>query len=312
MGIIEKIKTFIGGAVGGHPRYAKEVSPEEYKAYKEGYYDVRELKSAQELGKLTEHKGPRELSNEEARSIRQTIRREEAAKFDQKLRQATGTAKQIIAKMATKQTPYQVEGKTYYRTELRGRQPIPARYAQAIAGAVGKRLIKSTGKKYGRAGRPRGLSGRYIIPGKGAVGVYEYRKWNNYQRRLRYMQQQQTISEQMRRNPQLMAYYQQTGEIPQQVIEQAQNTQLQAQQQIIPPPISQYPPQQQSQGLSLMGGWEMMKIGMGFGRQQNNPQPINVFNVESPVTNPQGDWYTQADMAGRQVLKRRIGWETKW
>jgi hypothetical protein len=60
----------------------------------------------------------------------------------------------------------------------------------------------------------------------------------------------------------------------------------------------------------------MLKMGMG---RNQNQQPINinkgmeVFNVQSPVTNPQGDWYTEPDfITGRQVLRRRISEGPKW
>ena len=44
--------------------------------------------------------------------------------------------------------------------------------------------------KYGR-GRPSGPSGKYVIPGIGPVGVYEFRKWLNTQRRLKEIQARQ-------------------------------------------------------------------------------------------------------------------------
>lgn len=48
--------------------------------------------------------------------------------------------------------------------------------------------------KYGRRGRPRGPSGRYYIPGVGAVGVYEYRMWLRSQLREKRAQIQRNMT----------------------------------------------------------------------------------------------------------------------
>jgi hypothetical protein len=50
------------------------------------------------------------------------------------------------------------------------------RYGQRLRQPIVGPLRRSGRVKYGR-GRPAGPSGRYIIPGVGPVGVYEYRKW---------------------------------------------------------------------------------------------------------------------------------------
>lgn len=41
------------------------------------------------------------------------------------------------------------------------------------------------GTSKGKKGRPAGASGKYVIPGYGPVGVYEYRKWFNAQMRIK-------------------------------------------------------------------------------------------------------------------------------
>lgn len=207
-----------------------------------------------------------------------------------------------IQRALTKQVPYQKEGKTYYRTEVRGARPPSIRVAQRLAEFAGQRLpVKYQGKKgYAGRGRPRGASGKYIIPGKGAVGVYEYRKWARYQRRLASMTQQQQLAQMMARNPQLARYYAQTGQLPPQV----QQPQIMAQ------PIDNQPPHQiqtAQSGPALVGSWDLLKLKMPSFQNPAVPNsPMNVFRAESPVTNPGGEYYTEPDfMTGRQVLKRR-------
>ena len=73
-------------------------------------------------------------------------------------------------------------------------------YARAI-----RRPIISTGKNKGAArvkfgrGRPAGPSGRYVIPGVGPVGVYEYRKWFNAQLQMQKLQARQQAVANMQR-----------------------------------------------------------------------------------------------------------------
>lgn len=170
------------------------------------------------------------------------------------------------------------------------------RVSQISREVTGRGLpTKYQGKKgYAGRGRPRGPSGTYIIPGKGAVGVYEWRKWARQQRRLQQLQQTQQLSEQLAQNPN--AY--------QGRIKYAQ-PQPPAQQISQPRQISQ--PLLQP-GITLAGGWDLLKVGTP-GQQQpkiNLNNGMKVFQVQSPVTNPQGDWYTQPDfLTGRQVLRRR-------
>lgn len=229
----------------------------------------------------------------------------------------TGRVGKKFRQITTKQIPYQKEGKIYYRTELRGRAPVSVGTSQAIARAVGQRLpSRYQGKKgYRGRGRPRGPSGRYIIPGKGSVGVYEYRKWLRYQKRMAIMQQQAQMSQMMAKNPRLARYYAETGQLPQPAQEMPQRMPIQRQgQATITKPMS-YPAQintQESAGVSMVGGWDLMRMKMpSFNLNEQSPEtniPMKVFQVDSPVTNPQGDYYTEPDfITGKQILKRRMG-----
>lgn len=73
-------------------------------------------------------------------------------------------------------------------TNFRRRQAIAARDLQRPLIGQGR------GKKVGGGrGRPRGPSGRYVIPGVGPVGVYEYRLWLRSQLRNKRMAIQQQV-----------------------------------------------------------------------------------------------------------------------
>jgi hypothetical protein len=163
------------------------------------------------------------------------------------------------------------------------RKPVSVQTSQAVAGIAGRRIpLKYQGKK-GYAG---------------------------YNNRMMAMQQQQNIARMMAKNPQMAQYYAQTGQVPEQAYQQTQNPQLQANRQTIsPPPIQQYPPKintQESSGVQMVGNWDMLKWRMPDMRSPEPNTPMKVFQVDSPVTNPQGDWYTEPDFfTGRQVLKRR-------
>ena len=202
-----------------------------------------------------------------------------------------------------------------YQASRRGIAPrksyVTARTAVAVAQQFGQRLplkVGSTGNR--RVGRHRGPSGRYFVPGKGAVGVYEWRRWARSQKAMQNMMQQQRMAQLMQKGypqeqAQQIAIQSQQQQIQQNMPQMASQEALQPQQ--IAQPIQNYP----SQGLNLMGGWDMLRIGMPS--QQANIRPVNmmkgaqIFNVETPVTNRDGEYYTEPDFfTGRQVLKRRI------
>jgi hypothetical protein len=70
-------------------------------------------------------------------------------------------------------------------------------YAQGIR----RPLIGSGNKKYGGGrGRPKGPSGKYYIPGQGAVGVYEYRMWlrSTLRNKRQELQRNMTMSPEQR------------------------------------------------------------------------------------------------------------------
>jgi len=163
------------------------------------------------------------------------------------------------------------------------------------------------GTRGSRIGRPRGPSGKYYIPKRGAVGVYEWRRWARNQRAMQRMRLAQQMA-QYQNYPQRYAQQQRYQQMPQQYPSQAPR------QQIMPQPIQNYPQQRppETQGVSLMNGWDLLKIGSpSF--QPSPPPAINpnkgaqIFNSELPITNPRGDYYTEPDLfTGRQILKRRF------
>jgi hypothetical protein len=175
--------------------------------------------------------------------------------------------------------------------------------AQVVGKQFGVRVPKQgyQGKKgYAGRGRPRGPSGRYIIPGKGAVGVYEYRKFRAQQRLAQRMQADK-ISKQ--------SY----GPMPQQYPndpQMQQQIQQQVQQQMQQQPQYQQPQyvEQQPQGLSLTGGFELLNVNMN--KNLNAPKK-SVWDVETPQD--YGDYYTEPDfISGKQVLRRRVRSMPKW
>jgi hypothetical protein len=187
--------------------------------------------------------------------------------------------------------------------------------AQQVAQMVGTRIPTAyQGKKgYTSRGRARGASGKYIIPGKGAVGVFEYRKWLTYQRRMAQMQQTQQLSEQPQQYQQQRYNYPQQQSYPQPQQQMPINRAVMPQEtQNYPQPIPKQPPQNSAdispRPFLPFGDFNAMKITMPKAGEQ--APPVNMFKqtfpIEKPVGNPGGDWYTEADpFSGQQILKRR-------
>jgi len=193
--------------------------------------------------------------------------------------------------------------------------PQSVKLARFVSGSRFAMPIKTKGEGVGthgsRIGRPRGPSGKYYIPQRGAVGVYQWRRWARQERAMQRMRLAQQLAQMPQRYPQRQYYPQEQypQQTPQQTPQQYPLPQA-PRQQIIAPPIQNYPPE--TQGVGLTNGWDLLKIGSpSF--QPSAPPPINpfkgakIFNSELPVTNPQGDYYTEPDLfTGRQILKRRF------
>ena len=185
----------------------------------------------------------------------------------------------------------------------------PMQFIQADTGIrLGPQKAKKVRVTRGK-GRPSGPSGRYFIPGKGPVGVYEWRKWAAQERMLRQMQQAQQMA---RMPPQARAYYAQTGELPptqQEMMAQRIHQQAMMQQQ--PETVASPRNDNILNAPNIMRG-EMI-------RRPNQPE-VNIAGrvtgptadeAPRPVVNPHGDIYMDIDpMSGRPILRRRIS--EKW
>jgi len=139
----------------------------------------------------------------------------------------------------------------------------------------GGRTTISRGTK--RVGRPRGPSGKYFIPGAGAVGVYQYRKWLSRKRALEGIRQ-------------LDEEDYETGEYQQGPAQQQQ-------------PMQQQPMQEQSQNVlhapNIFKG-ELRNVGA-------NKAVRGYDDVEKPISNPQGDYFTDVDpFTGKQLVRKRV------
>lgn len=275
-----------------------------------GNKDNSYSKEREEGLRLAKQMAQRKDPEEEYRRQKYEFERQQAKeKYNNSIRgKINQVARNAVQNVTYRRVPTKTsDGRVVYRVQAR--RAVPQFQRQGSGSAVRRSPSgnKYQGKKgYMGRGRPKGPSGKYIIPGKGAVSVFEWRKWARYQRRMQEMQQQQRIAEMMQKNPQAAVEYQQN----------AQNTQLQPQgsqiirQQVHRPYPNQpvYPVQRQpvqtSTGLQMVGSWDLLKTSMNT---QNVPaRPIDVFNVEKPVTNPGGEYYTEPDFfSGKQVLRRR-------
>ena len=139
--------------------------------------------------------------------------------------------------------------------------------------------------KKARVGRPRGPSGRYVIPGVGPVGVYQWRKWYRQQMSLErmergrvpdYTEQEPDYNE----NP----YPEYTGQPEQRRLPQRPIT-VERNDNILNAP-------------NVARG-ELRNVGQ-------RSALINVDDLNRPITNKGGDYYTEVDpVSGRQILHKR-------
>ena len=192
---------------------------------------------------------------------------------------------------------------------------------------------QSGAKKGRRVGRPKGPSGKYAIPGVGPVGVYEFRRWKRQQLALERMErgQEPIDQEQYEREINDQQYEEQYEE--QQSQRQVPLPPDSSQQQSAPPQSNQYEQENiTEEEMSRRKRQEMtsssrrnvlqtpeednvlnapnVQRGELRGVGQNSAL-INVDDLNRPITNPDGDYYTEIDpVSGKQVLRRRV--REKW
>ena len=159
----------------------------------------------------------------------------------------------------------------------------------------------------GRRGRPTGTY-KNVIPGKGPVHIYQYRKWLRRQRALKRLQ----------REPEYEDF-------------EGERIQTQTEEEFTPEPQGEIA---QEKFTEDRGGYEAiredrgeMRAGETIQRGKSsilsasnvfNPQerarlppmkdPVqNVDTVHKPVVNPEGDYYTDIDpLSGKPILQRRV------
>lgn len=209
-------------------------------------------------------------------------------------------------------------------------------------------LAASSGKAgTGKRGRPEGPSGKYFIPGRGNVGVFEYRSWLRSQKRLarlkaqgnyeqgkpqsspvqqaRQVQQTQEMQEPMQDteiqstdNAQVIESEPQPmqTQAPQINSDQERLIQLQMQQRdniLLAPQFLKG--ELKSTGgdiLSEKGRPNILQAPNAFLGQLRNLQPRDpVMLGERPITNPYGDTFTTIDpITGNAILQKRV--REKW
>jgi len=218
-----------------------------------------------------------------------------------------------------------------YKKALRGGQAVSTKVlkAAALAGLPvkipkGKGTSKS-GKTYATAGRPKGPSGKYQIPGKGPVYEHEYKKWLTKQRALARIQAEQAAGipqQDISEAPQELEAPEEYGEYVSEEVEQPQPTQL-TPQQIQQLKQIQLARQQQAQQVqrqpqrvsSQTAGGPVQdhilnapSIARGELSQSQSGKSIPTVHLsERPQTNPSGEYYTNIDpMTGKQIMQRRV------
>lgn len=161
---------------------------------------------------------------------------------------------------------------------------------------AGRRIPGTHNKGYSSRGRPKGSFYKYSIPGKGPVGVFEWRKYQRYRQRMLAMQIQQ-------QNPELnlnearaaLRQVQPTQTyIPQQPIQQPQ----QMYQQTVPVQIVQQRP--------IDDGWGLLRVKSPFSNMAP-ARPVNpIANAQAPIGNRNTAYYSEPDfISGKQVMKQR-------
>lgn len=168
----------------------------------------------------------------------------------------------------------------------------------------------------GGRGRPAGPSGKYIIPGIGPVGVFQYRAWLTQQRKLKSVTGQDIRQQMQQQVPQQtvpQSSYQNQTQNQSQYSEQAAPQQYQ-QQQYQTPQYQAQPSQPVDDNIL-----HAPSIGRGELRKPvaiNTNAQVRMMDVASrlgprPIGNPQGDQYTDIDpVSGQPIYRKRLS--EKW
>jgi len=242
------------------------------------------------------------------------------------LSETGSTARALSRKLLYKKTPIMRKGKVVgYKTVLRGGKPVSTKVLKAVALAgipvkIPKEKAGKSGKTYASAGRPKGPSGKYQIPGKGPVYEHEYKKWLTKQRALARIKAEQSAGipqQDISEAPETL----EAEEYASEEVEEPQPTQLtpeqiQRLQQIRQMRQAQQVQQPQPQRVSSQtaGGpvqdhiLNAPNIARGELRANQSGKSISSTHLgERPQVNPRGEYYTNIDpMTGKQIMQKRV------
>lgn len=265
------------------------------------------------------------------------------AKRKQTLKEMAETPRKIHRKLLYKKVPITKKGKVVgHKTVLRGGKPVSTAVLKTVALAgipvkIPKEKGKAgkSGKTYASAGRPKGPSGKYQIPGKGPVYEHEYKKWLTKQRALARIQAEQSrgipqedVSEAPESNEVLEEYGEQEGvqepqpqqAQPQQLtpeqIQRIRQIQLARQQQALAQQSQQTrqvrqpirPPSQTVGGPVQDHILNAPNVARGELRTARTGREIQSTTLGArPQVNPGGEYYTNIDpMTGKSIMQRRV------
>lgn len=256
-----------------------------------------------------------------------------------------------VAKDVSKSVKPSLNIKTgnYSKQSLRNQKRFTGRALSTVRLLTPPGTVASTGKGKGKGkkGRPEGPSGKYFIPGVGAVGVYQYRTWLRQQKRVSrlkmmngggYNSQSQMQGESQQRfapTEQVMideaAPAEQFNEM-ERISEPMQPTQIrpvgtdgmdyEKQMQLIMQQRDSIllAPQFLKGELKNAGGDILSDSGrpnilqapnINLGQMRNLQARNPVELGERPITNPSGNYFTTIDpITGNPILQRRIS--EKW
>lgn len=187
--------------------------------------------------------------------------------------------------------------------------PIPSYYQEGLSRMGGKRSSTATRR---RPGRPRGTY-KYAIEGK-PVDVFTWRRYMSRRRAMERLQMQQAMQSQAQQY-QMMQPTQ--AELQDRALLQSQQVSYQPpvemQRQVEPPQATQLFSSRPVGGTILDADRQgnILKAPNIMRGELRNTQPRQPVqgpdNVVKPVSNVQGDYYTDVDpLTGKPILRRRI------
>ncbi len=219
---------------------------------------------------------------------------------------------------------------TGYKTVLRGGKPVSKKALKAVALTgipvkIPKDKKDKAGKTYAHAGRPKGPSGKYVIPGKGPVYEHEYKKWLTKQRALARIKAEQArgipqedVSETPVADEVLEEYGPEEVEEPEPAPQPQQLTPEQIQRirqlRLARQQQTQQAQQTQQRPSQTVGGpvqdhiLNAPNIARGELRASQSGVQIQSTNLGArPQVNPRGEYYTNIDpMTGKPIMQRRV------